>query len=193
MRTPGFEPTKIPLSPLQPEILPERPLIRPRITEQMWEDNTPRQSFHRGPVRKRKGYVLIAFSWVAAFIDTLFLVGMSLLFLAAFSLIMRHSLHVVMPRDPRLWIFSGAMVFLFLANAYMIVFRSFLGFTLGEWACSLRLGSPVERQSKFYSLKVIVRMMVIVMSGFVTLPLLGLLTGKDLAGSLSGVRLISLK
>ncbi len=75
----------------------------------------------------------------------------------------------------------------------MISIRSLLGFTIGEWACDLRLGQPHERLRNNYVIKVMLRSSLILLTGVVTLPVLSLLLGRDLAGVLSGLRLFSLK
>jgi hypothetical protein len=72
---------------------------------------------------------------------------------------------------------------------YLITTRAFLGCSIGEGACGLRLGKPLERQASNYVLRVILRNTVVVVTGVVVLPVLSLLTRKDLQGLISGVSL----
>lgn len=84
-------------------------------------------------------------------------------------------------------------VLLLLGWIYLVTVRSILGFTLGEWACDLRLGQPHERLRSGYVFRVALRSSLIILTGIFTFPLLSLLLGKDIAGSVSGLRLFSLK
>lgn len=84
---------------------------------------------------------------------------------------------------------ATAALFLGIGSIYMIIHRIFLGYTPGEWAYDIRLGKPEQQNSAIYSLKAIARQFLIIATGVVILPLAGLVTGKDLAGLLSGMTL----
>lgn len=151
--------------------------------------------FHGGPSARRKGYRLALWSWLASFIDALILVATSCIFLLVFSMIVKNSMGGILAGitqgQHRLLLF--AEVYALSSWIYMIVIRSFMGSSIGEWACDLRLGQPHERLQTIYVLRVIFRSSLIVVTGVVTLPLLSLLCGKDLAGIFTGLRLFSLK
>lgn len=151
--------------------------------------------FQGGPSAKRKGYVLALWSWIASFIDLLILVSVSCAFLVSFSLVMKTSLEPLVKEFYRNQHqgFLFFQVFILMTWLYSVTTRTFMGATVGEWACSLRLGKPHERLQSAYVLRVLLRSTLIVASGLVTLPLLSLLVGRDLAGKLSGLRLFSLK
>lgn len=72
---------------------------------------------------------------------------------------------------------------------YLILSRSFFGATLGEWAFELSIGTKGQQKSALYPLQISWRSILLSLTGFVLLPLVGLLFGKDLVGRLSGVRL----
>lgn len=151
--------------------------------------------FHGGPSARRKGRQMVAWSWLASVIDTLILVSLSCVFLITFSLIANISLGKIMTvarvnhSQPALFL----EVLLLLGWIYLVTVRSILGFTLGEWACDLRLGQPHERLRSGYVFRVALRSSLIILTGIFTFPLLSLLLGKDIAGSVSGLRLFSLK
>ncbi|KHD88910.1 MAG: hypothetical protein OM95_06755 [Bdellovibrio sp. ArHS] len=150
--------------------------------------------FHGGASR-RQGYRLALWSWLASCIDALILISASCAFIAAFSLIMRTSLGSLLgtlTHSQHQLLFFAEVFFVF-GWVYMISIRSLMGSTIGEWACDLRLGQPHERLQSGYILRVALRSTLILVTGVVTLPLLSLLLGKDLAGVLSGLRLFSLK
>jgi hypothetical protein len=138
--------------------------------------------FHRGPRSGGRGYQLVAWSFIAATIDALILFSMSCFFLFALSLLVKSQMISV------LQVFSGSLFKVGIAGGalavwtYMIMLRVFLGFTIGEWACGLRLGSLKQRLHRFYSLRVLARMLLIFATGLFTLPLLSILTGRDLPG-----------
>lgn len=147
------------------------------------------QGFHSGPVQRRSGYKLIVWSWLAASIDCLLVFGFTLIFLFSVSFLLNTTSKLSIDLVLR----SGLMVLLLVAVFYMIILRSFLGFTIGEWACDLRLGSPLQRQSQYYSLKVMLRTAVIFLTGVMVLPIFSLMTGKDWAGKISGLNVVSPK
>jgi hypothetical protein len=76
---------------------------------------------------------------------------------------------------------------------YLIFLRSFLSFTLGEWACGLRLGSPKQRLMSSYIFKVTARTLLIYATGVIIIPALSLITGQDIPGRLLKLPLVSLK
>ncbi|WII71082.1 RDD family protein [Bdellovibrio sp. 22V] len=151
--------------------------------------------FHGGPSARRKGYRLALWSWLASFIDALILISASCVFILAFSLIVKTSVGALFgglaKSQHQAWTF--AEVFFVCGWVYMVAIRSFMGSTIGEWACDLRLGQPHERLKSGYLFRVALRSTLILLTGIVTLPILSLILGRDIAGILSGLRLFSLK
>jgi hypothetical protein len=149
--------------------------------------------FHRGSRSGGVGYKLVAWSFVAALIDSLVLFSLSCLFLVSFSLLVKSQmgpiLQVMGSSIYQAGLLGGGVLIL----TYMIMLRVFLGFTIGEWACSLRLGNLKQRLNRFYSLRVVARMCLICMTGLVVIPFFSLLTGRDLAGLLIRLPLIQVK
>ncbi len=151
--------------------------------------------FHGGPSARRKGYRLALWSWIASTIDALILVATSCVFLLMFSWIVKNSmggaLSGITQGQHKLLLF--AEVYALSSWIYMIASRSFMGSSIGEWACDLRLGQPHERFRSVYILRVMLRSSLIVITGVITLPALSLALGKDIPGICSGLRLFSLK
>jgi len=145
-----------------------------------------RQGFQGGSRRRRGGYQLAIWSAAAALIDMLLLLGMSCIFLLVFLKIVHTPMTKSLLQD-----FS--IVFVLGSWMYMTATRFFIGASLGEASCDLRLGRPQDRMSAVYFLKVFFRTTLIVLTGICVLPLLSLVFGRDVAGSLSGVKLFSLK
>jgi hypothetical protein len=149
--------------------------------------------FHEGPRQRRNGARLVIWSWLAAGIDALMVMGWGMLFTACFSFIMKTSFHqvVVATNEVRGLLFFGFVAIL--SVFYMIMFRSYLGFTIGDWACHLRLGTATQRQSDRYILRVLLRSGLLLCTGIFVLPFVSLFLKKDLPGKISGLSLISLK
>lgn len=90
--------------------------------------------------------------------------------------------------SPMLYTTLGGL-FAVLTWMYLVVHRMGLGATTGEWVFDIRLGKPEQFNTASYLLKTSLRSLIIVGTGFVTLPLLSLLFGKDLLGRWLGVEL----
>ena len=146
--------------------------------------------FRRGPAEPRRRWQIVLWSWLASLIDGLFLIGLSFLGLALAALTTGAASSSFLSFDltqNSIWIVA------LMAFSYLVLMRSFTGFTLGEWACGLRLGLPWERQDSKYILKTMFRSFIVVSTGLITLPLLSLFFSSDLAGEASSLHLMSLK
>ena len=148
-------------------------------------------SFHGGPNWKSSGYALVAWSFVASIIDACVVTGLACFFLFAGLLVEKMGAEFLI-FDRSVMLKSAVILFLFLHMTYLITLRIVLGNSLGEWACGLKLGEPRARLSPRYSLKVLWRFVIVAATGVFVLPLLSYLTGKDWAGRLSGLPLISI-
>jgi len=169
------------------------PALSPLLPSSLKIDFTTANGFHRGPVSRRGGYAIAAWSIVAASIDALIIFSLCCFIFAGGVFALGVKLHVVV-RELAPVIAEALSFFVLLVSAFYLIFlRSFLSFTLGEWACGLRLGSPKQRLMSSYTLKVTARTLLIYATGVVVLPALSLLTGFDLPGRLLKFPLISLK
>ncbi len=190
----------IPKTPKRPDPIPTNDIDQSEVLEKIFrnkmnQDIASETGFHSGPRSRRSGYVLIMWSWVAAFIDTLLMISISCFFLASFSFLMKSSsaevLHTIKANHSLITIFFG--IFVIGTWIYMITLRILMGSSVGEWACGLRLGKPHERMTSNYPFKVIIRESLIISTGIFLLPLLSLMFGTDLVGRLTGLKLFSLK
>ena len=78
-------------------------------------------------------------------------------------------------------------LFMSVTFVYMIVNRTFLGYTPGEWAFDQRCGTPAQMQSLTYVPRLALRTIIVMATGFVISPLLSYLFNKDVAGQMTGV------
>ena len=131
---------------------------------------------------------------MSAFIDGLILISISCFAVILFSFLMRTPARDVLkfisiePNVAKIFFCS----FLFSFWAYLVIMRIFMGASLGEWTCQLRLGQPAQRLRTSYFLRVIARTTLILLTGIVTIPILSLMLKRDLIGELTGVRVYSL-
>ncbi|MBC7466584.1 MAG: hypothetical protein H7256_11390 [Bdellovibrio sp.] len=149
----------------------------------------------RSGSQKRSGLKLALWTWLSASIDALVLVSMSCLFAIAFSFLMRTSpgllfVTVVKSQHP---LINLGLLFLLSTWSYLIFMRAFIGASIGEWTCDLRVGQPLQRFKSNYILKVMLRTTIVMLTGVFLLPLMSLLLARDIAGDLSGVRIYSLQ
>lgn len=149
--------------------------------------------FQRGP-QNRSGIQLTLWSWMSAFIDTLVLTSISCFALIIFSFLMRtpaREMFRVMSIEPRL---TEMFIVAFLLSfwVYMVTMRAFMGASLGEWSCQLRLGQPIQRIRPTYVLRVVLRTTILLMTGVIVFPILSLIFKRDLLGDLTGIHIYSL-
>lgn len=84
---------------------------------------------------------------------------------------------------------STFSLFAGVAFIYMVVHRVFLGYTPGEWAYDVRLGTPEAQTTPMYTVRVVARQLLVTVTGLFLLPVLGFLVGKDLTGQIVGLPL----
>lgn len=150
--------------------------------------------FQGGSTRKRRGYVLSFWTWLAAIIDGLVLTSLSCFFIIGFTLVMKTSVtEVLKVQGHSLMLKEFLVVYVLASWIYMISTRILMSASLGEWACDIRLGQPHERFARGYGLRVFLRATFILLTGMIPLPLLSLLFGRDIPGDLTGIKLYSLK
>jgi hypothetical protein len=184
-----------PLNPFDPALPPPEADL-PKVDLRKYFQKTPdiveeSMAFHRGP-RSNSSRKVIAWSFTAALLDCLLLISVSCFLLIAFSFLVKAQLSLVFQIlgssafQMACALMSGLSIF------YLVLFRVFLGFTIGEWACDLRVGSLKQRLHSSYSLRVLFRTAVIFATGIFSLPLLSLIFGKDLPGVLARLPLVQL-
>lgn len=76
---------------------------------------------------------------------------------------------------------------------YFIIARAFFACTLGEWTFDLQLGRDEDYKNENYPLRVIMRSLLVTLTGVVVLPVLSFLVRRDLAGMITGLNLYQQK
>ena len=149
--------------------------------------------FRSGP-QNRSGLNLALWSWMSALIDTLVLTSISCFCLVLFSFLIKTPMgdvFKVLSLEPSIKeMFAISFVFSFWV--YLVTMRVFMGASLGEWSCQLRLGQPLQRIKPTYVLRVAARTTVLLLTGVITIPILSLIFKKDILGELTGIYIYSL-
>lgn len=179
-------------SPFLPEV---RGSVNP-ITE-----NPKQEAVHNGFIggpQKRAGFKLVLWMWTAAAIDYLLILAGSLIALILFSVMVTSlsksgelassyaTLFFKSILHPKKVNLTWLLMLISVGWTYFVVTRSFMGASIGERFCDLRVGKPSERMHAFYSVRLIGRISLVLVTGVFIIPILSLLFRRDLAGKFSG-------
>lgn len=150
--------------------------------------------FLGGP-QKRTGFKLSLWMWLSATIDALVIMCVSCATMIGLSFLVKTEFKEVLgftiSRGNLGLTFT--VLFLFIGWMYFITARTLAGASVGEWACSLRMGQPHERVQNYYLSRVILRTTLTLLTGIILFPLLSLIFKKDLSGKITGLYIYSLK
>lgn len=135
-------------------------------------------------VELRKSRPLFA----AAGLDAMLIVAAFLMSMIAMLSITKVDLFLNLshPETSGLIYVATGMLFIGVSFIYMVVNRAFLGYTPGEWAYDQCLGQPIEMQNISYIPRLVFRTVLVIVTGFITMPLLSVLMNKDVAGQITG-------
>lgn len=88
------------------------------------------------------------------------------------------------------YVYLGTIgLFASVAFIYMVINRTFTGSTPGEWAFDQRCGSEEEMNRMSFIPRIVLRTLIVMATGFITLPLLSYLFNTDVAGQMSDITL----
>lgn len=130
-------------------------------------------------------------SFSAALLDGMLVLASSLLCMIILLVVTRVDLIANLSRPDAYGMIYLSTLSLFggVAFIYLTLNRMFLGYTPGEWAFDQRIGQPEELNKGTYSLRVMARAALVVLTGFIVFPILSILFNKDFAGSITGAQL----
>lgn len=127
----------------------------------------------------------------AIFLDGMLITAAFLLSLILMLSITKVDLYMNLthPDSSKLVYFATLVLLMGITFIYMVVNRSFLGYTPGEWAFDQCCGTEKESEDIFFIPRLAFRSLITMMTGFIVLPVLSYLFNKDVAGLISGVKL----
>lgn len=155
-------------------------------------DSTKQQLKATAKEPKVATFTKTTISFSAAFLDGMLVLAASLLCMIALLLITKVDLvaNLSSPDDEGMIYLATFSVFAGVTFIYLLVNRAFLGYTPGEWAFDMRLGTPQDLEKPTYILKVMTRSVLQIATGLIILPILSLIFKKDLAGEISGASMM---
>lgn len=127
----------------------------------------------------------------AFFVDSMLVVALVLSSLLATLMVTDADLMQLFANNPEDWWLRSTIpaIFIVMTFAYMTMSRILMGASIGEIVFDVHLGTEAQRQNVGYSLRVILRSTLAIVSGLVVLPFFSLLLKQDYLGDLSGLRL----
>ncbi len=129
--------------------------------------------------------------FAAAGLDAMLIVAAFLMSMIAMLSITKVDLFLNLshPETSGLIYVATGMLFIGVTFIYMIVNRAFLGYTPGEWAYDQRCGQVIDMHDLSYIPRLVLRTVLVIVTGFITMPLLSSLMNKDVAGQITGTNL----
>ncbi len=128
----------------------------------------------------------------AAILDSIFAIGVSLTLLVGVLLVTKADL-VGLLSNSKTDHFVQAQIgilFLMVLQMYILVSRSTIfGQSIGEWTYEIQLGTDEQKSKALYPVQVVFRGLLFAATGFVLIPFLSELFGRDLAAPLTGLKL----
>lgn len=133
----------------------------------------------------------ISFSFSAMVFDAVMAFALSLLFLIALVIATDMDLNRLLQATSLYTMNQIGMLVLYIsvAQLYVISARAFAGQTLGEWAFDVQLGTREDQEQATFPLLVFARAVLISLTGVVILPLIALIFGVDYAAKVLSLRL----
>lgn len=131
------------------------------------------------------------FSFSAAMLDAMLVIAASLLCMIILLVITKVDLigNLSNPDSQGLIYVATFSLFAGVSFIYLTLNRIYIACTPGEWAFDQRIGKPDELNKASYSLRIVARSLLVVLTGFIVFPILSTIFGKDLAGSITGAQL----
>lgn len=139
----------------------------------------------------KEEYKKTVWSFSAATLDGMLIIAASLLCMIILLVITKADLigNLSNPDAQGMIYLSTLSLFAGVSFIYLTLNRIYIGCTPGEWAFDQRIGKPEELNKASYSLKVVARSLLVIFTGFIVFPILSIIFGKDLAGSITGAQL----
>lgn len=130
----------------------------------------------------------------SAILDTLVSIGIACLLLAIALSITGANLLALLENSGTDEAMMTSLVAFFVGSGllYVLAARTWVGATLGEWSYEVRVGTESSRARWFYPVLVLWRGLLVAATGFVVLPLISMIFGKDLLKYLTGLQLVSM-
>lgn len=140
---------------------------------------------------KKEEYKEDTWNFYSAFLDTMLVMAASMLCMLILLTITRVDIiaNLKNPDDGGAVYIATFGLVATVAFIYFLVNRMFAGSTPGEWAYEQRMGKPEEMNDYQYPLRVAARSLLVIVTGFIVLPIISFIMKRDIAGEITGAKL----
>ncbi len=154
-----------------------------------FEEKTTAKDIYRAPMTET--FVASRFEFSAALLDGMLIIAAYLAAMIILLVVTKVDLFGnLLNADEEGMVYFGLFgMFAMITWVYLVANRMFLGFTPGEWVFDQRLGQPEQLGTANYSLKVALRSVLVLATGFVLIPLTSMISRRDWLGRAMGVEL----
>lgn len=139
----------------------------------------------------KEDYKKTTWSFSAAMLDAMLVIAASLLCMIILLVITKVDLigNLSNPDAQGMIYIATLSLFAGVSFIYLTLNRIYIGCTPGEWAFDQRVGKPEELNKASYSLKIVARSLLVILTGFIVFPILSAIFGQDFVGSVTGAQL----
>jgi hypothetical protein len=178
-------------APIAKTIIPPLPSKKPSEVDQILNNLKTRKLDFVADKTKPKELVWIKTipSAESIILDSMLIFAANLICLIALINVTKINLYknIMNPDENYLIYIALAGQFAVMSWIYLVATRMFLGSTPGESVFEEQLGTPAENQKWNYMLKVVWRSTLVLLTGFIILPILSFIFKTDLTGKISGL------
>jgi hypothetical protein len=130
-------------------------------------------------------------SILAGCLDTMLIAAGFLLMLIAMLAVTKVDLisNLSNPGENSIIWFATSALLATVTLIYMVVFRTYMGYTPGEWAFDQRCGTEIQQASSSYILKITLRSLFVMITGFLPVTILSIIARTDFIGALTGLQI----
>ncbi len=143
------------------------------------------------PTVAKEEFKTSSFNFSAATLDTMLVTATTLLCMIILLVVTKVDLIANLTNPDAfgmIYISTGAL-FATVSFMYLTLNRIYMGWTPGEWAFDQRVGKPDELSTTSYSLRVVARSLLVIVTGFIVFPILLAIFNKDFAGEITKAQL----
>ena len=182
-----------PASPRPPVTKPTPSPARRKVDKKLFQPSVKKGLEFKEPLKQApKGPVFtkLAFSLKALVVDAFVVASINLLLLSALIFITQVDLiALLVAQNNTSAQLAAAVTVLVVLKIYILLTRSFWGFTLGEWTWGLQVGRTEQIKKIWYPVLILWRSVLVFATGFILFPVLSILSRRDVLYYLTGLHL----
>jgi len=197
LRPPLPRKSATPTTPLEPETSPSTTAVDEILktlqkNRRLDFENSSAAKVQKQATPKVDEYKPDVWNFSSALLDAMLVIAASLLCMIIVLMVTKADLitNLTHPDESGMVYLATFSLIASVSFIFLLVNRMFLGATPGEWAFEQRIGQPKEITTAMYSVRVLVRSALVIVTGFIVLPILSAIMNRDLAGEITGAKLV---